>query len=30
MTAVWIIVAQLLAVLLWIPLGVAAKRGDQE
>ena len=30
MIAVWIVAAQLLAVLLWIPLGVAAKRGDGE
>ena len=28
MIAAWIIAAQLLAVLLWIPLGRAAKRGD--
>ncbi len=28
MIAVWIIAAQLLAALLWIPLGRAAKRGD--
>lgn len=28
MIAVWIIAAQVLAVLLWIPLGRAAKRGD--
>lgn len=29
MSAVWIIAAQLLAVLLWIPLGRAAARGDR-
>ena len=28
MSAVWIIVAQVIALLLWIPLGRAAKRGD--
>lgn len=28
MIAVWIVAAQLLALLLWIPLGQAAKRGD--
>ena len=28
MIAVWILVSQLLALLLWQPLGQAAKRGD--
>ena len=28
MIAVWIVAAQLAALLLWIPLGHAAKRGD--
>lgn len=28
MIAVWIIAAQVIAVLLWIPLGRAATRGD--
>ncbi len=28
MIAVWIVAAQLVALLLWIPLGRAAKRGD--
>lgn len=28
MIAVWIIAAQVIAVLLWLPLGRAAKRGD--
>lgn len=28
MIAVWIVAAQLAALLLWIPLGQAAKRGD--
>lgn len=29
MIAVWIIAAQVIALLLWIPLGRAAKRGDR-
>ena len=29
MIAVWIIAAQVIAVLLWLPLGRAAKRGDE-
>lgn len=29
MIAVWIIAAQVIAVLLWIPLGRAAARGDR-
>ena len=28
MIAMWIIAAQVIAVLLWLPLGRAAKRGD--
>lgn len=28
MIAAWIIAAQVIALLLWIPLGRAAKRGD--
>lgn len=29
MIAVWIVAAQLLALLLWIPLGRAGKEGDK-
>lgn len=29
MSAVWIIAAQVIALLLWQPLGMAAKRGDE-
>ncbi len=29
MSAVWIIAAQVIALLLWIPLGRAAARGDK-